>query len=70
MLDPEAWEKATLFSNTLLGKILKAYDPDMHAGINEVWARKRIQEGDLVPVLAMTDIIGDLRRFWKLTESP
>ena len=35
----------------------------MHQSIKAAWERKRIQEGDLVPVLAMTDIVGDLRRF-------
>ena len=64
--EPEQWETELLFSPESLEMTLRAYDPERHQEIRQIWERKRIESGDFFPQLGSINLIGILTRFWKL----
>ncbi len=64
----EEWELNTLFSPELMSRTLSSYDPEMHEQITRAWSKKGPEEGDMFPILEMTNIVSDLRKHWNLSD--
>lgn len=67
--DPEGWELNTLYTPELMSRTLSSYDAEMHNQITNAWNKKRPEEGDMFPILEMTNIVADLRKYWNLSDN-